>query len=60
VAAHAKPDVFLVLIWHLIEEVREQWRSHLEAGGRLLVPLPRMRWIESPGSRVHIRHASPG
>jgi hypothetical protein len=45
--ANARPDYLLVLIWHLIDEVREQWQPYLAAGGRLIVPLPRFRVIAS-------------
>jgi NDP-4-keto-2,6-dideoxyhexose 3-C-methyltransferase len=46
-AANARPDYMLVLIWHLIDEVREQWQPYLAAGGRLIVPLPRFRVISA-------------
>jgi hypothetical protein len=42
-AARNNPDYFLVLIWHLLDEVAAQWATYLAAGGRLLVPLPRFR-----------------
>jgi NDP-4-keto-2,6-dideoxyhexose 3-C-methyltransferase len=43
--AAARPDYLLVLIWHLIDEVREQWQPYLAAGGQLIVPLPKVRVI---------------
>jgi NDP-4-keto-2,6-dideoxyhexose 3-C-methyltransferase len=42
-----RPDYLLVLIWHLIDEVREQWQPYLAAGGRLIVPLPRFKVISA-------------
>jgi SAM-dependent methyltransferase len=54
-AARCKPEYLLVLIWHLIDEVREQWDSYLADGGRLIVPLPRFRVIA--GERRRPDHA---
>jgi hypothetical protein len=45
--ARARPDYLLVLIWHLLAEVRQQWDGYLADGGRLLVPLPRFRVDEA-------------
>lgn len=38
--AERRPDVLLVLAWNFFDEIREQQRAFLEAGGRFLVPLP--------------------
>jgi len=35
-----KPDVFLVLPWHFRDNIVEREKSFLQAGGRLLFPLP--------------------
>jgi NDP-4-keto-2,6-dideoxyhexose 3-C-methyltransferase len=35
-----KPDYFLVLPWHFVEEFRDREKNYLLAGGRFIVPLP--------------------
>ena len=35
-----KPDHFLVLPWHFIEEFQSREHAYLHAGGRFIVPLP--------------------
>jgi hypothetical protein len=40
-----KPDYFLVLPWHFIEEFKEREKAYLDAGGKLIVPLPNFRII---------------
>jgi hypothetical protein len=42
-----KPDYFLVLPWHFIEEFKEREKAYLDAGGKFIVPLPDFRIIES-------------
>lgn len=39
-ARAAKPDHFLVLPWHFMEEFEERERPFLVSGGRFIVPLP--------------------
>lgn len=39
-ARAAKPDHFLVLPWHFMEEFEERERAYLASGGRFIVPLP--------------------
>lgn len=39
-ARAAKPDHFLVLPWHFMEEFEERERAYLLSGGRFIVPLP--------------------
>lgn len=39
-ARAAKPDHFLVLPWHFIEEFEQRERQFLLSGGRFIVPLP--------------------
>jgi len=39
-ARAAKPDYFLVLPWHFLEEFRAREESYLLSGGRFVVPLP--------------------
>ncbi len=36
----AKPDYFLVLPWHFVEEFQARERDYLLSGGRLIMPLP--------------------
>ncbi len=39
-ARAAKPEFFLMLPWHFVEEFREREKPYLMAGGRFIVPLP--------------------
>lgn len=44
-ARRAKPDCFLVLPWHFLEEFCEREKDYLLGGGRFLVPLPHFTLI---------------
>lgn len=55
--ARARPEYLLVLIWHLLAEVEAQWRSYVEQGGRLIVPLPEVRLI-GQGAALSTAHIS--
>jgi len=44
-ARRAKPDYFLVLPWHFLEEFREREKDYLLGGGRFIVPLPHFTLI---------------
>ncbi len=44
-ARSAKPEFFLVLPWHFIEEFREREKEYLLGGGRFIVPLPHFTLI---------------
>ena len=44
-ARSAKPDCFLVLPWHFLEEFCEREKDYLLGGGRFLVPLPHFTLI---------------
>lgn len=44
-ARAAKPNYFLVLPWHFIEEFQQRERSFLASGGRFLLPLPHFTLI---------------
>lgn len=44
-ARNAKPDYFLVLPWHFIEEFRDREKDYLLGGGRFIVPLPHFTLI---------------
>lgn len=39
-ARSAKPDYFLVLPWHFIEEFKRRERDYLKSGGRFILPAP--------------------
>ena len=39
-ARAAKPDFFLVLPWHFIDEFQKRERDYLLAGGRFILPAP--------------------
>ncbi|HTX33308.1 MAG TPA: class I SAM-dependent methyltransferase [Solirubrobacteraceae bacterium] len=42
----AKPDYYLVLPWHFLDEFVERESEFLAGGGRFIVPLPEVRIIE--------------
>jgi NDP-4-keto-2,6-dideoxyhexose 3-C-methyltransferase len=44
-ARAAKPDYFLVLPWHFIEEFKARERDYLSSTGRFIVPLPQFALI---------------
>ncbi len=44
-ARAAKPDYFLVLPWHFIEEFKARERDYLSSTGRFIVPLPQFQLI---------------
>lgn len=44
-ARTAKPDFFLILPWHFVEEFRDREKNYLLAGGRFIVPLPHFTLI---------------
>jgi NDP-4-keto-2,6-dideoxyhexose 3-C-methyltransferase len=44
-ARAAKPDYFLVLPWHFLEEFVNREKKYLLAGGRFIVPMPRFTLI---------------
>ncbi len=44
-ARAARPDYFLVLPWHFVEEFQRREESYLLAGGRFIVPMPRFSLI---------------
>ncbi len=44
-ARREKPDYFLVLPWHFLEEFLEREREFLDQGGKFIVPLPKFRVI---------------
>jgi hypothetical protein len=40
-----KPDYYLVLPWHFLDEFLEREKDYLDAGGRFIVPLPEVRIV---------------
>jgi len=44
-ARHTKPDYFLVLPWHFLNEFREREKDYLVGGGKFIVPLPQFTVI---------------
>ena len=44
-ARKQKPDYFLVLPWHFIEEFKNREKDFLQAGGKFILPLPKFKII---------------
>jgi len=44
-ARKTKPDYFLVLPWHFLNEFREREKDYLSSGGKFIVPLPHFALI---------------
>ncbi len=44
-ARAAKPDYFLVLPWHFIEEFKRREQAYLSSTGKFIVPLPRFELV---------------
>lgn len=44
-ARAAKPDYFLVLPWHFIEEFKRREKAYLLSGGRFIMPMPHLSLI---------------
>jgi hypothetical protein len=42
-----KPDYYLVLPWHFLDEFIEREREFLDAGGKFIVPLPEVRIVSA-------------
>lgn len=40
-----RPDYFLILPWHFLDEFSEREQAYLNAGGRFIIPLPQFRLI---------------
>ena len=43
----AKPDYYLALPWHFLDEFIEREQEFLARGGKFIVPLPEVRVVES-------------
>jgi C-methyltransferase C-terminal domain/Methyltransferase domain/Putative zinc binding domain len=44
-----KPDYYLVLPWHFLDEFLERERDFLDRGGRFIVPMPNVRIVPEQG-----------
>ncbi len=44
-ARAARPDYFLVLPWHFLEEFRQREKAYLLSGGKFIVPMPHFTLI---------------
>jgi NDP-4-keto-2,6-dideoxyhexose 3-C-methyltransferase len=44
-ARAARPDYFLILPWHFLEEFRQREKAFLLAGGKFIVPMPHFTLI---------------
>ncbi|MBP2673935.1 MAG: C-methyltransferase [Deltaproteobacteria bacterium] len=44
-ARAAKPDFFLILPWHFLEEFQQREKAYLLAGGKFIVPMPHFMLI---------------
>lgn len=44
-----KPDCYLVLPWHFLDEFVEREQDFFAAGGRFIVPLPEVRVVDGSG-----------
>jgi hypothetical protein len=40
-----KPDYYLVLPWHFIEEFKQREREFLARGGQFVLPMPKLRMV---------------
>lgn len=45
-ARRAKPDYFLILPWHFLDEFKKREAEFLKSGGKFIVPLPEFRIID--------------
>ena len=41
-----RPDYYLVLPWHFLDEFLERERAFFARGGRFIVPLPEVRLLD--------------
>ena len=49
-ARQVRPDFFLILPYHFLEEFLEREKDFLQAGGKFIVPLPEVKIFDSVGS----------
>ena len=48
-----RPDYFLILPHHFLDEIRKEESEYLASGGKFIVPLPQFRIIDGTPSRRH-------
>ncbi len=53
-ARRDKPDYFLILPHHFLEEILREEKNFLESGGRFIIPLPRFYTIPANSTRSEI------
>jgi len=44
-ARRDKPDYFLILPHHFLEEIKREEKDYLDHGGKFIVPLPEVRLV---------------
>ena len=55
-----KPDYYLALPWHFLDEFLEREKEFLDRGGKFIVPLPEVREVDGSGAgRAGRRRPSP-
>jgi hypothetical protein len=40
-----QPDYYLVLAWNFVDYLREKYHNYLSAGGRFIVPVPKVEIV---------------
>ncbi len=51
-ARRDKPDYFLILPHHFLEEIKRDEKTYLESGGKFIVPLPEFRIVEVSATKI--------
>jgi hypothetical protein len=54
VLTESPPDYLLIFAWSYFNEIAEKCRAYLDAGGRMIVPLPDVRLILHPSADTPI------
>ena len=53
-----KPDYYLALPWHFLDEFLEREKEFLDRGGKFIVPLPEVREVDGSGRGTPWRRPS--
>lgn len=48
-ARNDKPDYFLILPYHFLDEIKRDEKEYLQSGGKFIVPLPEFRIVSGAG-----------